>query len=116
MSKSMIVHRIANTTAGFDRIYLDKNGEESENTELQEILEKPNETQGRNEFYEEVYEYLLTSGNAFIHFIEGVGMGYEMQILNSARMNPSVNVDGDLIGWKYTKNNSNRKRNLDIND
>lgn len=107
----MIVNRIATTTAAIDRIYQDDNNELIESgSEIEELMDSPNEGQGRIEFYEMAYEFLLTTGNLFIRFIEGVGMGEELQILNSARMRLVLNNAGLPDHWLFTNNIGNDVR------
>lgn len=103
----MIIHRISTNTAGIERKYEDENGEPIEDSEIQKILESPNQYQGIQEFYETCYEYFLASGNCFIRFIEGVGMGFEMEVLNSSRMKLQLSPNGLPLRWIYTDNMGN---------
>ncbi len=101
----MIVHKISFSSASIKRKAFDTNGNEIREGQSQilELLQNPNPEQGQIEFLEEINEYLSTTGNAFIRFIEGVGMGEELEILVAANVDIICSTTGTVI--KYTYNN-----------
>lgn len=101
----MIIKRISTTTASLDRKFVDQNGDEIEGeSELEMILQNPNREQGRAEFFEEIYEYFCSTGNVFIYGIEGVGMGFDLKVLNSSRMRLELDNMGKPLRWSYCDN------------
>lgn len=101
----MIVHKISFSSASIKRKAFDSNDNEIRKGQSQilELLENPNPEQGQIEFLEEINEYLSTTGNVFIRFIEGIGMGEELEILVAANVDIVCASTGTII--KYTYNN-----------
>lgn len=100
----MIVQKIATTTASIKRVAVDSNGDQIENSQILTLLNKPNRTQGMIEFVEEGLTYLLSTGNLFIRYVEGIGMGQELHNLNSSRMKLKIDNLGRPLEWHYTDN------------
>jgi HK97 family phage portal protein len=98
----MIVKKIAFTSASIKRKYVDGDGEEIENSVIRQLLEKPNNEQGEVEFREEINEYLLTTGNAYIRILKGEGgFGMELYILCSPRVEIILDSIGDVVRYEY---------------
>lgn len=107
----MIVRRIAVTTAGLERIVVDSEGVLIEDSEIARIMEKPNDNQGTEEFYEAAVENLMLTGNTFIAGTDAVGMGVEdIEVLNSSKMELHINRIGEPSHWIYNNNMGNRIR------
>jgi HK97 family phage portal protein len=99
----MIVKKIAFSSASIKRNYLDANGERTETSTIQQLLENPNEHQGEIEFKEEINEYLLTTGNAYVRIIKGEGgFGVELYILCSQKVEIIINSIGEVIRYEYS--------------
>jgi len=102
---SMVVSKIAFTSASIKRIAVDKNGNEidSNKSKILELLNNPNKEQGRIEFYDEINEYLSLTGNAFIRYVEGIGgFGLELKVIASNRVDIVTNKFGFIIHLNYT--------------
>lgn len=99
----MIINKISFTSASIKRIAQDKNGNDIENSRLLELLNNPNAAQGRIEFLETINQQINTTGNAYIRLIKGVGMGEEMKILPSNRMEIVVDSIGEVKGYNYER-------------
>ena len=68
-----------------------------------DLISRPNGAQGRAEFLEAVYGYLLLAGNAYVEAVPGVGaVPGELHVLRSDRMNLVPGVDGWPVGYDYT--------------
>jgi phage portal protein BeeE len=52
-----------------------------------------------------INEYLLLTGNAYIRFVEGIGMGEEVVILDTSRTEIICNAFGQIKQYKYTNPN-----------
>jgi len=103
----MIIRRIATTTAGIQRKVLDESGEQIPQSEIELIMSAPNSEQGDVEFLESCYEYLLATGNLFIKYTEGVGIGAEIVALNSSQIKIKLDNMGQPSGYVYTNNLGN---------
>lgn len=101
----MIVKKISFTSASIKRKAFNSNGDEIKEgqSRILELLENPNPEQGQIEFLEEINEYLSTTGNAFIRFVKGIGMGEELEVLVSANVDIVCSTTGTIL--KYTYNN-----------
>lgn len=113
----MIIHKIGATSAAIQRMVIDPNTKEpiEGESELMRVLENPNSEQGYQEFMEEAGEYILSTGNLFIEWTEGVGMGEEMVNLNPSRMKLKLTKTGDPLHWEYT-DNMGKTRIIDLED
>tara|TARA_R100001244_G_scaffold132297_3_gene107951 strand:- start:489 stop:1736 length:1248 start_codon:yes stop_codon:yes gene_type:complete len=101
----MIIKKIAFTSASIKRIATDSNGNVIDNSKILEFLEKPNMEQGMLEFYEEINEYLSTTGNCFVRWIDsGLGNG-ESIILPTDKVEFLCDAAGVTV-YKYTNPNS----------
>ena len=98
----MIVNRIAENTASLERKYTNSQDKEIEGGAIQTLLDNPNPRQGRIELYETAGEFLLSTGNLFFLYTEGIGMGAELSILNSSRMRLDINSIGQPLRWMFT--------------
>lgn len=100
----MIVKRIASTTAGIKRVVIDENTlEPKDNSELLDILKNPNKDQTQIDFYEEIYEYLLLSGNTYIHKTRSIGgLGDSHDVLVAQNVEILCDSIGEVAGYKYT--------------
>ncbi|WP_136645546.1 phage portal protein [Tabrizicola sp. YIM 78059] len=68
-----------------------------------DLIERPNAGQGRAEFLEAVYGYLLLSGNAYVEAVPGAGrMPGELHVLRSDRMSVVPGADGWPVAYDYT--------------
>ncbi|MFN3992123.1 MAG: phage portal protein [Tabrizicola flagellatus] len=68
-----------------------------------ELISRPNGAQGRAEFLEAVYGYLLLSGNAYVEAVPGAGaVPGELHVLRSDRMNLVPGADGWPVAYDYT--------------
>ncbi|WP_374644510.1 phage portal protein [Tabrizicola sp.] len=67
------------------------------------LIGRPNGAQGRAEFLEAVYGYLLLSGNAYVEAVPGASaVPGELHVLRSDRMNLVPGADGWPVGYDYT--------------
>ncbi|WP_135451089.1 phage portal protein [Tabrizicola caldifontis] len=68
-----------------------------------DLIDRPNAGQGRAEFLEAVYGYLLLSGNAYVEAVPGAGrMPGELHVLRSDRMSVVPGADGWPVAYDYT--------------
>lgn len=68
-----------------------------------DLISRPNGAQGRAEFLEAVYGYLLLAGNAYVEAVPGAGaMPGELHVLRSDRMNLVPGADGWPVAYDYT--------------
>ena len=102
---SMIVKKISATSASIGYEVVNSNGDIVENSELEEFLKSPNSEQSYQEFKQMINEYLLLTGNAYIRFVEGIGMGEEVVILDTSRTEIICNAFGQIKQYKYTNPN-----------
>jgi HK97 family phage portal protein len=67
------------------------------------LISRPNGAQGRAEFLEAVYGYLLLAGNAYVEAVPGPGaVPGELHVLRSDRMNLVPGTDGWPVAYDYT--------------
>ena len=68
-----------------------------------DLIGRPNGAQGRAEFLEAVYGYLLLAGNAYVEAVPGAGaVPGELHVLRSDRMNLVPGADGWPVAYDYT--------------
>ena len=68
-----------------------------------DLISRPNGAQGRAEFLEAVYGYLLLAGNAYVEAVPGVAtMPGELHVLRSDRMSLVPGADGWPVAYDYT--------------
>ncbi len=68
-----------------------------------ELLARPNGAQGRAEFLEAVYGYLMLTGNAYLEAVPGAGaVPGELHVLRSDRMAVVPGADGWPVAYDYT--------------
>ncbi|MFN6926013.1 MAG: phage portal protein [Tabrizicola sp.] len=68
-----------------------------------DLIARPNAGQGRAEFLEAVYGYLLLSGNAYVEAVPGAGRTPgELHVLRSDRMSVVPGADGWPVAYDYT--------------
>ena len=99
----IIVKKIAFTSASLNRVTVNEAGDEIPNGRLLEIINSPNSTQGRIEFLEEIKQYIKLTGNVFIRYVEGVGMGQELVVLKSQNVTINTDSTGNVISYTYRK-------------
>ena len=67
------------------------------------LINRPNGAQGRAEFLEAVYGYLLLNGNAYLEAVPGAGaVPGELHVLRSDRMSLVPGADGWPVAYDYT--------------
>ncbi len=67
------------------------------------LINRPNGAQGRAEFLEAVYGYLMLSGNAYLEAVPGPeAVPGEMHVLRSDRMSLVPGADGWPVAYDYT--------------
>jgi len=103
----MIIKKISFTSASIARIAVDGSGEVIENSVLLEILKNPNKDQGQIEFLETINEYLNTTGNTYVRYIKGIGMGQELEVLATQNVQIKCNDFGMVTGYTYKKPKTN---------
>jgi len=108
----MIVKKIAFSSASIKRVAVNEQGEQIKTSRLLDLLENPNPDQGRIEFTEQVNEYLSSTGNAFIRFVKGVGLGEELH--NLIAQNVVINCDSLGIVISYTYTYPTTKGNMEV--
>jgi HK97 family phage portal protein len=70
---------------------------------VMDLISRPNGAQGRAEFLEAVYGYLLLAGNAYVEAVPGLAaMPGELHVLRSERMNLVPGADGWPVAYDYT--------------
>jgi HK97 family phage portal protein len=70
---------------------------------VMDLISRPNGAQGRAEFLEAVYGYLLLAGNAYVEAVPGLAaMPGELHVLRSDRMNLVPGADGWPVAYDYT--------------
>ena len=98
----MIVKKIAFTSASIKRIAVNDQGEEIANSRLIDLLNNPNKDQGQIEFTEQINEFLSITGNAFIRYVKGIGMGEELIILISQNVDINCDSIGEVVSYTYS--------------
>ena len=77
------------------------------------LLGRPNAGQGRAEFLEAVYGYLLLAGNAYVEAVPGAGaLPGELHVLRADRMSLVPGADGWPVAYDYTV--SGRSHRFDV--
>jgi HK97 family phage portal protein len=100
----MIVNRIATSTAAIDRVIVNDDGEPVDNSFIAEQLNAPNDQQSLIDFYEELYEYLLLTGNVFIKRTASIGgLGYSYEVVVSSEVEINADATGKPISYDYTR-------------
>jgi HK97 family phage portal protein len=67
------------------------------------VINRPNGVQGRAEFLEAVYGYLMLSGNAYLEAVPGPeAVPGELHVLRSDRMSLVPGMDGWPVAYDYT--------------
>jgi HK97 family phage portal protein len=70
---------------------------------LLDLIRRPNGAQGRAEFLEAVYSYLLLAGNAYVEAVPGVAaLPGELHVLRADRMSLVPGADGWPVAYDYT--------------
>jgi HK97 family phage portal protein len=68
-----------------------------------DLMTRPNGAQGRAEFLEAVYSYLLLAGNAYVEAVPGLGaLPGELHVLRADRMSLVPGADGWPVAYDYT--------------
>lgn len=101
----MIIKKIAFSTASIKRIAVNEKGDSIANSKILEFLENPNDDQGMIDLFEEINEYLSSTGNCFLRWVEGIGLGAEMVTLPIDSVEIICSNSGLLLGYKYTNPN-----------
>lgn len=98
----MVVKKIAYSSASIKRIAVDEKDEPIQNSKVLDLLDKPNDDQGMIDFYEEIGEYLETTGNCFIRYVKGIGAGEELIILPTNKVEIKCDTTGSVTSYVYT--------------
>jgi HK97 family phage portal protein len=101
----MIIKKIAFSSASIQRIAVNESGDQIDNSRILEFLQKPNESQGMVDLFEEINEYLSTTGNCFVRYVKGIGLGEEIVVLPVDSIEIVCSRSGVLLGYKYTNIN-----------
>lgn len=99
-----VVNKIASSATGLPTKVVNDNKEEVKTSKIDMVLNNPNEDQSRGEFFQNIYEYLLLSGNGFIRNISGIGAGNTLKVLESQNVTINIDSRGDLLGYTYRNN------------
>jgi HK97 family phage portal protein len=79
------------------------------------LLARPNGAQGRAEFLEAVYGYMMLTGNAYLEAVPGLAaVPGELHVLRSDRMAVVPGADGWPVAYEYTV--GNRKHRFDMGE
>ena len=92
-----IINYITGISDGLEKQLLN-NDTEIESGDVYDVLKGLNE--------ELLYTNLLSTGNAFLRLIKGVGMGAEFEVLNSKDVEILLNANGTVKGYKYCIGNT----------
>jgi HK97 family phage portal protein len=97
-----VVRLIAEAAAALPLVC--QNGEQRFDTHpVLKLIARPNGAQGRAEFLEAVYGYLLLAGNAYVEAVPGGEMmPGELHVLRSDRMSLVPGADGWPVAYDYT--------------
>ncbi|MEM1388353.1 MAG: phage portal protein [Pseudomonadota bacterium] len=69
---------------------------------LLSLIARPNQAQGRAEFFEALYAQLMLSGSGYIEAVGGeTGLPIELHVLRSDRMSVVPGVDGWPVAYEY---------------
>ena len=100
----MVVHKIGITSASMPIVVEDDNGNVLENSEILELLEKPNFEQSQIEFRQQINESLLLTGNAFILFGSGEEFASRdtLTVLKPQLVQLKYSRQGLLLKYDYT--------------
>ncbi len=92
---NQVINKIARTVA---RLPLNYN-----NTDVEELLKKPNKNMYQNDLFEALTSSLLATGNAFGYSEDyfGIGIPRDLKILNVEFLDPYFNDEGDFIYAYY---------------
>jgi len=101
----MIIKKIAFSSASINRIAVNESGDQIDNSRILEFLQKPNQNQGMIDLFEEINEYLSSTGNCFIRYVKGIGLGEEIVVLPVDSIEIVCSRSGVLLGYKYTNIN-----------
>ena len=103
----MIVKRIAFSSASIKRVMYNEEEEVEENSQILELLKKPNQEDDEIEFREKINEFLLLTGNCFIRIVRGEGgLGVELEVLMTQRVEIICSETTTiLLGYQYTMPN-----------
>ncbi len=99
----MIVNKISFTSASIKRVAQTKEGTDIENSKILELLNNPNKTQGRIEFLETINQQINVTGNAYIRAIKGIGLGEELKVMPSNRMEIVIDNIGEVTGYNFER-------------
>jgi HK97 family phage portal protein len=110
----MIISKISVKESSLPRIVVDSNGDIVENSQIADILRKPNSTQFELDFRETVGQSLLATGNCFVWSREIVGMGFDLIVLQTE--NVDINVDAQGIVTSYTYRLNDNETNIAPDD
>jgi HK97 family phage portal protein len=100
---SMIINRIAFTSASIKRVAVDKNDKPLKTSVILDLLSNPNPEQSQIEFLETMGKYYESTGNTYVRHIQGVGgVGNELRVLESDKVVIRCNKIGDVVSYDYT--------------
>jgi HK97 family phage portal protein len=98
----MVVNKIAKTSASIKRVTLNLDGSTVDTGVIIDLLKNPNEDDDEIEFRQKINEYLLLSGNAFIKIVRGEGLGVELEVLKTQRIDIICDAIGQIVRYNYT--------------
>jgi HK97 family phage portal protein len=105
-----IVNKIAYTSASIDRIAVNESGETIENSQILELLKRPNKQQAQIDFLETIGQQLSVTGNAYIKYSAGVGgFGAELKVLPSNKIEIKIDNIGDVVGYELERIDGSKK-------
>ena len=97
-----VVKLIAETAAALPLVLQD-HARRYEMHPVLDLLKRPNAAQGRAEWFEAVYGFLLLSGNAYLEAVPGLGaLPGELHVLRSDRMSLVPGADGWPVAYDYS--------------
>ena len=97
-----VVKLIAETAAALPLVLQD-GAQRYETHPVLDLLRRPNGAQGRAEWFEALYAFLLLSGNAYLEAVPGAGaLPGELHVLRSDRMSLVPGADGWPVAYDYT--------------
>ena len=106
--KVMLVHRcisnLADEIAGLPIMITDEREKRIESGPLYDLLQRPNETTGGDDFWAETVSYLQLDGEVYWITLE-YGQRLtpkQIAVVGRSQMEPKTDTNGGLTGWEYS--------------